>query len=97
MDKILVTGINGVIGKILANSLADSFDIYGVDHEVSPLTGKIFKADISDYDEIAHVIDAISALRTIVHLAADSHGGNLLFPSSVIATSYSGKRQCFEN
>ena len=72
MNKLLITGINGVIGNVLSKHLSDSFDIYGVDQEGAHPSEKIFKADISKYHEIANVIREVSDLRTVIHLAADS-------------------------
>ena len=71
MEKLLITGTSGVIGKILVQKLADSFDIYSVDQNLTGLPGRLFKADLSYYEQIASVISAISDVRIIVHLAAD--------------------------
>jgi len=88
-EKILVTGASGVIGKVLVVSLANSFDIYSVDQNLTELSGRCFKADLSEYEQIANVIRAISDLRIIVHLAADSHGDaawQSVLKNNIIAT-----------
>ena len=72
LEKLLITGASGVIGKILVQRLADSFDIYSVDQNLTQEPGRLFKADLSDYEQIASVMSAISDLRIIVHLAANS-------------------------
>ena len=73
LEKLLITGASGVIGKILAPKLAELYDVYSVDQDLEPASGRVFKADLSEYDQIASVISAISDLRIILHLAADSH------------------------
>src|SRR5262245_23029805 len=72
LAKLLITGASGVIGKILVLKLAESYDVYNVDQNITAVPGRVFKADLSDYEQIASVISAISDLRIIVHLAADS-------------------------
>src|SRR5262245_43201667 len=71
LQKLLITGASGVIGKILVQKLASSFDIYSVDQNLTELAGRLFKADLSYYEQTTAVISAISDLRTILHLAAD--------------------------
>ena len=72
LEKLLITGASGVIGRILVPKLAESYDVYSVDQNLTAGAGRLFKADLSDYEQIASVISAISDLRIIVHLAANS-------------------------
>jgi len=72
LEKLLITGASGVIGKVLVLKLAESYDVYSVDQNLTAVPGRLFKADLSDYEQIASVISAISDLRIIVHLAANS-------------------------
>jgi nucleoside-diphosphate-sugar epimerase len=72
LEKLLITGASGVIGKVLVLKLAESYDVYSVDQNITAVPGRLFKADLSDYEQIASVINAISDLRIIVHLAANS-------------------------
>jgi nucleoside-diphosphate-sugar epimerase len=72
LEKLLITGASGVIGKVLVPKLAESYDVYGVDQNLTAVPGRLFKADLSDYEQIASVVSAISDLRIIVHLAANS-------------------------
>jgi len=69
---LLITGASGVIGKVLVPKLAESYDVYSVDQNLTTVPGRLFKADLSDYEQIASVVSAISDLRIIVHLAAYS-------------------------
>ena len=71
LEKLLITGASGVIGKVLVPKLAESYDVYSVDLNLTAVPGRLFKADLSDYEKIASVMSAISDLRIIVHLAAD--------------------------
>jgi NAD+ dependent glucose-6-phosphate dehydrogenase len=73
LEKLLITGASGVIGKILVPKLAQSYDVYSVDQKLTPVPGRLFKADLSDYEQIASVISTISDLRIIIHLAADAN------------------------
>jgi nucleoside-diphosphate-sugar epimerase len=72
-EKLLITGASGVSGKVLVPKLAESYDVYSVDQNLTAIPGRLFNADLSDYEQIASVISAISDLRIIVHLAADAN------------------------
>ena len=72
LEKLLITGASGVSGKVLVPNLAESYDVYSVDQNLTAAPGRLFKADLSDYEHITIVISAISDLRIIVHLAANS-------------------------
>jgi NAD+ dependent glucose-6-phosphate dehydrogenase len=73
LEKLLVTSASGVIGKVLVPKLAESYDVYSVDQNLTAVPGRLFNADLSDYEQIASVISAISDLRIIVHLAGDAN------------------------
>jgi nucleoside-diphosphate-sugar epimerase len=73
LEKLLITGTSGVIGKVLVLKLAESYDVYSVDQNLTAVPGRLFKADLSDYEQIASVLSAISDLGIIVHLAADAN------------------------
>jgi dTDP-D-glucose 4,6-dehydratase len=50
----------------------------------------LFNADLSDYEQIASVISAISDLRIIVHLAANSIADAIwqsVLKNNIVATS----------
>lgn len=74
LPKLLITGHAGKIGTVLMNSLADSFEIYGVDLAATP-GERIFRADISDYEQLFNVVREIVELPYIVHLAGDPRVG----------------------
>jgi nucleoside-diphosphate-sugar epimerase len=68
--KLLITGSSGRIGSILMKGLADSFELYGVDTAAIP-GEKIFKADLSNYEQIDAVIRFITPIPVVIHLAGE--------------------------
>jgi nucleoside-diphosphate-sugar epimerase len=94
LDKLLITGASGVIGKVLVRNLAESYDVYSVDQNLTEVPKRLFKADLSDYDQIAGVISAISDLRIIVHLAADANADAAW--QSVLKNNIVATRNLFE-
>ncbi len=68
--RILITGSKGLIGRILANALADSFDIYGLDI-VGEQTERHYRVEISNFEALNHAFTTIGGIEYIVHLAAD--------------------------
>jgi nucleoside-diphosphate-sugar epimerase len=71
--KLLITGINGLIGTVLQHGLANAFEIYGVERAGGATTSRIFIADLSDYAQTAAVFQQLEAVDYVVHLAADSN------------------------
>jgi NAD+ dependent glucose-6-phosphate dehydrogenase len=69
-SRILITGINGLIGGVLQAALAGKYDIYGLD-EAEPFSERVRSADISDYQQVAQVIEKFSPLNAIIHLAGN--------------------------
>lgn len=89
--RILITGSRGLIGKILTQNLCGDFDVFGVDVRVKDNeNGKInFKADISNYQELATVCKKISPIDCVLHLAADSEveaGWKSVLKNNILAT-----------
>jgi len=91
--RLLITGINGNIGKILRNGLPGSYDIYGMDRE-GDFSDRVLSGDISDYKQIATVVQKFSPLGAIVHLAGNPD------PSAswedVLSANIIGTRNVFE-
>jgi nucleoside-diphosphate-sugar epimerase len=52
LPKLLITGHNGLIGRILWRGLADAFELYGVDICLSEQAGNVFRADISKPEQV---------------------------------------------
>lgn len=91
--RILITGINGLIGGILRDALRNSNDIYGLDLE-GPFPDSVGQADVSEYRQVAKVVQRFSPLDAIVHLA-----GNPRVKASwedVLSANIIGTRNTFE-
>ena len=69
--KLLITGCNGLVGRILWENLADTFALYGLDRHHADPNKNIFEADIAGSDQVMAVFDQIPSLRYVVHLAGD--------------------------
>jgi len=71
LPKLLITGCNGLVGRILWTRLENDFDLYGLDISSSKSTEKIFQADISRAEQVQLVFSRLSPLTFVVHLAGD--------------------------
>ncbi len=91
--RILITGINGLIGNVLRNALGQKHEVYGLDRE-GEFSDRIVSADISDYGQVARVFQQFNPLDAIVHLA-----GNPKVDASwesVLQANIIGTRNIFE-
>lgn len=68
--RILITGINGLIGMILRTALQNKYDVYGLDAD-GPFSERVLSADIADYGQLAKVVQQFHPLDAILHLAGD--------------------------
>jgi len=91
--RILITGINGTIGRILRPALQDDHDLYGLDR-VSPLSDRISSANIAEYRQVAQVVEQFSPLDCIIHLAGDA--SVTASWESVLVANIMGTRNVFE-
>ena len=91
--RVLITGINGLIGKVLWEALRKGHEVFGLDqHE--PFSDRVLSADISSYGEVARVFQQLRPLEAIVHLA-----GNPRVDApweSVLSANIIGTRNIFE-
>lgn len=79
MKKVLITGINGYIGKKLATALlAAGYTVFGIDRGEKPFREEIAyeKADITDKQAVdaffaMHEIDAVIHLAALVHKSGE--------------------------
>lgn len=91
--RILITGINGLIGSVLRNALQGSHEVYGLDQD-GEFSDRVLSADISNYEQTAGVMRQFRPLDAIIHLAGD--------PSvhasweSVLSANIIGTRNIFE-
>lgn len=70
--RVLITGAAGNIGRSLAQSLKDRYDLRLHYHKTvpdAPPSTDICIADVADYDQIASAMEGVDA---VVHMAADS-------------------------
>lgn len=91
--RLLITGINGLIGTILRNALQPTHTVYGLDRE-GEVSEQVLSADISDYQQVARVVKQLSPLDAIIHLA-----GNPKVDASwesVLNSNIIGTRNVFE-
>lgn len=71
LPKLLITGSHGKIGKVLIRGLSDCFEIYGVD--IGGDYGEnMFRADISNFEQVDRLLQKIAPLSCLIHLAGDS-------------------------
>ena len=91
--RLLITGINGLIGTILRNALHNTHQVYGLDLE-GEFSDQVRSVDISEYEQIASAIEQFRPLDAMIHLAGD--------PSvhasweSVLKSNIIGTRNIFE-
>ncbi len=69
--KLLITGCEGLIGRILWTGLADAFELYGLDIRASGQSADVFRADVADSRQVHAVFGHIPSLACVVHLAGD--------------------------
>ncbi len=68
--KILITGINGLIGKLVREELSDEHEIFGLDR-VGEQGGNLYIADVSDMPSLEKAFREMPQIDCIIHLAAD--------------------------
>ncbi len=91
--RLLITGINGLIGTVLRNALQQQHTLYGLDRE-GEFSEQVQSADISHYQQIAPVVKQFLPLDAIIHLA-----GNPKVDASwesVLQANIIGTRNIFE-
>jgi NAD+ dependent glucose-6-phosphate dehydrogenase len=70
--RLLITGVNGLIGSILQKEWAALHTVFGLDRK-GPFSGRVCYADISDASQLADLFRQCSPIDAVIHLAADSH------------------------
>jgi nucleoside-diphosphate-sugar epimerase len=91
--RILITGINGLIGKILHHALRERYDVYGLDRQ-GEFSDRVSSADISNYLQTAQAVQGFSPLDAIVHLAGNPRVDASW--ESVLSANIIGTRNIFE-
>ena len=74
MNKVLVTGANGFIGKILlAELIAAGFDAKGAVRSSASISGQSAAIAVGDINAGTSWQDALQGVDVVVHLAARVH------------------------
>jgi len=90
--KLLITGINGLIGGILGDALSDTYALYGLDR-AGCFSQRVRQADIADYQQVADVFREFGP-DYVVHLAGDARVGADW--ESVLSANIIGTRTVYE-
>jgi nucleoside-diphosphate-sugar epimerase len=91
--RLLITGINGLIGTVLHKVLQNNHEVYGLDQQ-EPFSDKVVSADIAEYGQLAGMIRRFRPLEAILHLAGDP-SVNASW-ESVLRANIIGTRNVFE-
>lgn len=94
LPKLLITGNNGTIGKILWQNLANEFELYGLDLCLDEQGETIFQADISNFEQVNAAFDRMPSPPYIVHLAGDPRPDADW--QSVLVNNISGTRNLYQ-
>lgn len=73
MDRVLIIGASGLVGKALSKELAADYDVYGTYHsQENHISGdKILKFDVNDADLIKSILDKVRPNIVISCLRGD--------------------------
>ncbi len=86
-DSILITGINGFVGKALDQAIcADDYDVWGVDI-ASDHDKQIIGANLLDRNEVYEISKKIPQCSVLIHTAALAHGQKAPNGETVITTN----------
>src|SRR5918994_3408388 len=91
--RLLITGINGLIGTVLRKALQGVHELYGLDRE-GEFSEQVLSADISNYQQTAQVVKQFSPLDAVIHLAGNPKVDASL--ESVLNANIIGTRNIFE-
>ena len=91
--KLLITGINGLIGRVLRDPLGKSFEVYGLDL-TPPFPDRVFQADIADARQVSRVLDRLGPVQFVIHLAAHAAVDTAWEP--VLRVNIQGTRNLYE-
>ena len=69
-SKLLVTGADGLVGRILLDALADTFEVVGCD-VAGPFTADVLPLDVRDEDAVTRLFAAVRP-EYVVHLAGNA-------------------------
>lgn len=70
-EKLLITGSEGTIGKVLVRSLAEDFNIIRLDRNAPANDRTVFVTDTADLGSLEKVFQEIQPLKYVIHLAGN--------------------------
>ncbi|EMO45799.1 NAD(P)-dependent oxidoreductase [Leptospira santarosai] len=84
--RIIITGVNGFIGKALYNHLSKYHDIIGIYNSGEPLSQNCYKADLTKEADIYTILKKIEndPVDVIIHLASQMANANYLNDLSIL-------------
>ena len=94
LPKLLITGFDGIVGKVLWNNLGDKFELYGIDLCICEQQENTYQADISNMEQVNAVFEKLPSLPYIVHLAGDPRPDADW--QSVLLNNIAGTRNIYE-
>lgn len=69
--KLLITGFDGIVGKVLWRNLGGMFELYGLDRSLEEQGDNVFEADIANFEQVNAVFEKLPPITYVVHLAGD--------------------------
>ena len=90
--KLLITGINGLIGKVIRDTLTRSYDVYGLD-VTPPYSEKIFRTNITNYQDVSEIFQNVGPDK-VIHLAAQIQVNTAWTP--ILRVNIEGTRNIYE-
>lgn len=91
MQKILITGVAGLVGSNLAHSLKSNYSVVGIDNLIGgyidniPSDIEFFEMDVADIS-----VDVLRGVDVVVHAACTPHEGLSVFSPSLITRNTFG-------
>jgi nucleoside-diphosphate-sugar epimerase len=91
--RLLITGINGLIGTILRRALEGEHEVYGIDRQ-GEFSDRVLSVDISEYGQTIEALKKFHSLEVIIHLAGNPKVDATW--ESVLKANIIGTRNIFE-
>ncbi len=93
--RIMITGCNGLIGRILWQALDREYELYGLDIHLPTGDKTKFAADIAQWDQVRAAFNRTPGLDFVIHLAGVSAvDANW---EAVLHNNIEGTRNVYEN
>lgn len=92
--RLIMTGINGLVGSILAPVLREHYEVFGVDR-AGPFSERVVQADIAEYGQVEDAFSTMAPAQYLLHLAAQADDDASW--ESVLRDNIIGTRNAFES